>query len=118
MHISLKRKKILTSLKYIALIFFLDNESEMNAGAALPFDLTTQANVTNSCSEMQSPVETSDLTNSGGRLPDFLSDGHILGHTNPRYRDLGISENNSNSDTFTERHNLITMVNIFSSKFK
>lgn len=80
-------------------------------GSALPFDLTTQTGNIATTDDVRSPTET-ELSGTGGRLPDFLSDGHILGHGNARHRDARIitSENGTGIDANPERRNLIITV--------
>lgn len=90
--------------------FIPNDETQPQPGPSLPFDLTTGASGVACASEVRSPAET-ELPNTG-RLPDFLSDGHIVGRNNVRYRDNRIegSENGNSSEVHTERHNLLIMV--------
>lgn len=94
--------------------FLLDNQPQPPRGPSLPFDLTTQTGSVAASGDVRSPTET-ELAGTGGRLPDFLSDGHILGHGNTRHRDARIvtSENGTGADSNPERRNLIITVRDF-----
>ncbi|XP_065213680.1 uncharacterized protein LOC135840872 [Planococcus citri] len=85
---------------------FLSDEPHPAQASSLPFDLTTQTGNASACGDVRSPIE---LAASGGRLPDFLSDGHILGHGASRHRDPRIitNDNGSSVDSNLERRNLI-----------
>lgn len=90
--------------------FIPNDEPQSQPGPSLPFDLTTGASGVSCVSEIRSPAET-ELPNTG-RLPDFLSDGHIVGLNSARSRDNRIegSEDGNSSEVYNERHNLLIMV--------
>lgn len=81
-------------------------------GSSLPFDLTTQTSSRAATADVHSPTET-ERSGAGGRLPDFLADGHILGHGDRRHREAKIvtSENGSDAEaSSSEKHHLIVAV--------
>lgn len=94
--------------------FFQDNRPPMNASSSLPFDLTTHASVVSNACDARSSGDIEPVNSGGGRLPDFLSDGHALAPSNTRHRDAREvqSENSVGLEAHTERQNLISMVRI------
>ncbi|KAK7604444.1 hypothetical protein V9T40_005630 [Parthenolecanium corni] len=88
-----------------------DREPQANASSSLPFDLTTPANVLPNACNLRSSANIEPATSGSGRLPDFLSDGHVLAPTDTRHREVRVaaSENNIELET-TERHNLVSML--------
>lgn len=73
--------------------------------------MTTPANVLPNACNPRSSANIEPATSGGGRLPDFLSDGHVLAPTDTRHREVRVaaSENNIELEA-TERHNLVSMV--------
>lgn len=95
--------------------FFSDREPPANASSSLPFDLTTPTSVLRNACDARSSADIEPVSSGGGRLPDFLSDSHVLAPNDTRNRDVRVaaSENNIELEPHTERPNLISMVRIF-----
>lgn len=97
--------------------FFLDREPPANASSSLPFDLTTPTSALRNACDARNSADIEATSSGSGRLPDFLSDSHVLAHNDSRSRDVRAtaSENNIELEPHTERPNLISAVRIINT---